>query len=63
MSDGGKGSAQRPTDHEAFSRNMDLIFGKKKVTDAINPDIQEVCQPRVQEPKEPTQFLLHGPRG
>jgi hypothetical protein len=30
MSDGGKGSKQRPTDHEKYSNNWDTIFGKKK---------------------------------
>ena len=29
MSDGGKGSTQRPTDHKAYANNYDLIFGKK----------------------------------
>lgn len=29
MNDGGKGSAQRPTDHKAYSDNYDKIFGKK----------------------------------
>lgn len=27
----GKGSKQRPTDHDAFSANFDAIFGKKEV--------------------------------
>ena len=30
MSDGGKGSTQRPTDHDKYSKNYDAIFGKKK---------------------------------
>lgn len=30
QSDGGKGSKQRPTDHDAYSKNWDAIFGKKK---------------------------------
>lgn len=30
MSDGGKGSKQRPTDHNAYSAGMDRIFGKKQ---------------------------------
>ncbi len=30
MSDGGKGSKQRPTDQDAYSKNWDQIFGKKK---------------------------------
>lgn len=28
--DGGKGDTQRPTDHNKFSSNYDLIWGKKK---------------------------------
>ena len=27
--DGGKGSVQRPTHHELFSKNFEAIFGKK----------------------------------
>lgn len=30
MSDGGKGSKQRPTDQDAYSKNYDLIFGNRK---------------------------------
>lgn len=30
MSDGGKGSKQRPTDYQKFSSNYDQIFGKKE---------------------------------
>jgi len=30
MSDGGKGSKQRPTDKKKFDENYDRIFGKKK---------------------------------
>ena len=26
----GKGDKQRPTDHEAYSNNYDVIFGKKE---------------------------------
>lgn len=29
MSDGGKGSKQRPTDQEAFNKAWERIFGKK----------------------------------
>ena len=29
MSDGGKGSKQRPTDRQKFEENFDRIFGKK----------------------------------
>jgi len=30
MSDGGKGSKQRPTDNKKYRDNWDQIFGKKK---------------------------------
>lgn len=30
MSDGGKGSQQRPTDPQKFNDGWDRIFGKKK---------------------------------
>lgn len=30
MSDGGKGSSQRPTDKKKYDKNYDKIFGKKK---------------------------------
>lgn len=30
MSDGGKGSKQRPTDKQKFDENYDRIFGKPK---------------------------------
>ena len=30
MSDGGKGSKQRPTDKKKFDENYDRIFGNKK---------------------------------
>ena len=30
MSDGGKGSEQRPTDKKKFDENFDRIFGKKE---------------------------------
>jgi hypothetical protein len=30
MSDGGKGSSQRPTDKKKYDDNYDKIFGKKK---------------------------------
>jgi hypothetical protein len=32
-SDGGKGSTPRPTDHEAFSKAFERIFGKKPSAD------------------------------
>ena len=31
MSDGGKGSAQRPTDYNKFADNFDLIFRSKQM--------------------------------
>ena len=31
MSDGGKGSKQRPTDRQKFEENFERIFGNKKV--------------------------------
>ena len=33
MSDGGKGSKQRPTDKQQFDENYDKIFGKKPKED------------------------------
>jgi len=30
MSDGGKGSKQRPTDKDKYNENYEKIFGKKK---------------------------------
>lgn len=30
MSDGGKGSKQRPTDRKKFEENFERIFGKKE---------------------------------
>ena len=33
MSDGGKGSAQRPTDYNKFADNFDLIFRSKQMDD------------------------------
>jgi len=33
MSDGGKGSAQRPTDYNKFSDNFDKIFRSKQMDD------------------------------
>lgn len=32
MSDGGKGSKQRPTNHEAYASSWDKIFGEKGAT-------------------------------
>ena len=36
MSDGGKGSKQRPTDKQKFDEGWDKIFGKKKEKDKTN---------------------------
>lgn len=36
MSDGGKGSKQRPTDKKKFDENYDRIFGKPKKKDEKN---------------------------
>ncbi len=33
MSDGGKGSQQRPTDKKKFDQNFDRIFGNKDKKD------------------------------
>ena len=33
MSDGGKGSKQRPTDKKKYDKNYDKIFGKNKPKD------------------------------
>jgi hypothetical protein len=33
MSDGGKGSQQRPTDRQKFEENFERIFGKPKEKD------------------------------
>jgi hypothetical protein len=44
MSDGGKGSKQRPTDKEKFDQNWDNIFGKKKKTEAEKFDEQVIMQ-------------------
>lgn len=36
MSDGGKGSKQRPTDKDKYNENYDRIFGKKKKDEKKN---------------------------
>lgn len=38
--DGGKGDAQRPTNHEAFSKHFEEIFGKKEKTSGWSPKIE-----------------------
>lgn len=35
MSDGGKGSTQRPTDYDKFASNFDAIFRGKKMIETI----------------------------
>jgi len=45
MSDGGKGSAQRPFDHQKFSDNFEKIFGKK--TEYIGKKINELVDEEV----------------
>ena len=37
MSDGGKGSKQRPTDEKKWSEGYDRIFGKKRSTRDSRP--------------------------
>lgn len=46
MSDGGKGSKQRPTDMNKFSANFDAIFGNKKRPPVV---IGEPVPPMTQE--------------
>jgi len=45
MSDGGKGSAQRPFDHQKFSNNFEKIFGKK--TEYVGKKINELVDEEV----------------
>jgi len=45
MSDGGKGSAQRPFDHQKFSDNFEKIFGKK--TEYVGKKINELVDEEV----------------
>ena len=42
--DGGKGDTQRPTDHNAYSSNYDLIWGKKvskETANILNQQLQD----------------------
>lgn len=42
MSDGGKGSTQRPTNYEAFDKHFENIFGKKppkEVSEAVRNQV------------------------
>ena len=45
MSDGGKGSTQRPFDHKKFSDNFEKIFGKK--TEYVGKKINELVDEEV----------------
>lgn len=45
MGDGGKGSAQRPFDHQKFSDNFEKIFGKK--TEYVGKKINELVDEEV----------------
>ena len=45
MSDGGKGSAQRPFDHQKFSDNFEKIFGEK--TEYVGKKINELVDEEV----------------
>jgi len=45
MGDGGKGSAQRPFDHQKFSENFEKIFGKK--TEYVGKKINELVDEEV----------------
>jgi len=44
MSDGGKGSTQRPTDQEAFNQAWERIFGKKP-----SEELQQAYQKQKEE--------------
>ena len=42
--DGGKGDTQRPTDHDKYSSNYELIWGKKvsrETADILNQQLQD----------------------
>jgi len=45
MGDGGKGSAQRPFDHQKVSENFEKIFGKK--TEYVGKKINELVDEEV----------------
>jgi hypothetical protein len=44
MSDGGKGSKQRPTDLEKYEQNWNNIFGTKKKTEQEKFDEQVIMK-------------------
>lgn len=53
MSDGGKGSRQRPFDYDAFAANYDKIFGKerKQLKSFQNEDKMDEYEKEIQEKK------------
>ena len=55
MSDGGKGSKQRPTDYNKFSDNFEKIFGKKpdrRLVDIVDQQLLEEDKPNQQDKKD-----------
>lgn len=40
----GKGSAQRPTDRESFSRNYDAVFGTRKMKKVQSQKLECGCE-------------------
>jgi len=48
MSDGGKGSKQRPTDKKKFDENYDKIFGNKQK----EKEMQKVKAPKLNSKQE-----------
>ena len=53
--DGGKGSTQRPTDHDAFSKNFEAIFGKKPPKD-LNEQVRNQVIDAVNLASDPSGF-------
>ena len=49
MSDGGKGSQQRPTDHEAFSANFSAIDWGRRVAELIETTEEMKLYPEQKE--------------
>ena len=58
MSDGGKGSAQRPFDHQKFSDNFEKIFGKKteyvgrKINELVDEEVMKMARDQDRFKKE-----------
>jgi uncharacterized protein with von Willebrand factor type A (vWA) domain len=58
MSDGGKGSAQRPFDHQKFSENFEKIFGKKteyagkKINELVDEEVMKMARDQDKFKKE-----------